>query len=126
MNKRTFIKLLSAAIASPVVLRLLALAGSEKLNNWAGNLEYSTDRMYAASSLEQVQDYVKKQDKLKVLGTRHCFNNIADSKDNFLSLKSMDELVALDPKARTVTVDAGMTYGPVSYTHLTLPTNREV
>jgi alditol oxidase len=111
MNKRTFIKLLSAAIASPVVLRLLALAGSEKLKNWAGNLEYSTDRVYAANSLEQVQDYVKKQDKLKVLGTRHCFNNIADSKDNFLSLKPMDELVALDPKASTVTVDAGMTYG---------------
>ena len=111
MTKRMFIKLVSAALASPVVLRLLAWAGSEKLKNWAGNLEYSTDRLYAANSLEQVQDYVKKQDKLKVLGTRHCFNNIADSKDTFLSLKPMAELVALDPKASTVTVDAGMTYG---------------
>ena len=111
MNKRTFIKLFSAALASPVALRLLAWAGSEKLKNWAGNLEYSTDRLYAANSQEQVQDYVRKQDKLKVLGTRHCFNNIADSKDNFLSLKPMAELVALDPKASTVTVDAGMTYG---------------
>src|SRR5450755_4110463 len=111
MNKRTFIKLLSAAIASPVVLRLLAWAGSDRLKNWAGNLEYSTDRLYAATSLEQVRDYVKKQDKLKVLGTRHCFNNIADSKDSFLSLKPMHEVVALDPEARTVTVAAGMTYG---------------
>ncbi len=46
-----------------------------------------------------------------LLGTRHCFNNIADSTDNFLSLKSMDEVLALDPEAGTVTVDAGMTYG---------------
>ncbi len=70
--------------------------------------------MYAAKSLEQVQDFVKKQAKLKVLGTRHCFNNIADSKDTFLSLKPLDEIVSLDPQARTVTVGAGITYGQLS------------
>jgi alditol oxidase len=111
MNKRTFIKLLSATVASPAILRWLAWAGSDRLKNWAGNIEYSTDRLYDAKSLEQVRAYVKEQDKLKVLGTRHCFNNIADSKNSFLSLKSMDEMVALDPEARTVAVDAGMTYG---------------
>jgi alditol oxidase len=111
MNKRTFIKLLSATVASPAILRCLAWGGSDRLKNWAGNIEYSTDRLYDAKSLEQVRVYVKEQDKLKVLGTRHCFNNIADSKNSFLSLKSMDEMVALDPEGRTVTVDAGMTYG---------------
>src|ERR1022692_3289282 len=45
------------------------------------------------------------------LGTRHCFNSIADSRYNLLSLKPMHEVVALDPVARTVTVDAGITYG---------------
>jgi alditol oxidase len=114
MNKRAFIRLFSAMMASPIVLRVLAWAGSDTLKNWAGNLEYSTDRLYAAESLEQARDFVKKQDKLKVLGTRHCFNNIADSKNIFLSLRAMDELVALDPEARTATVDAGMTYGQLS------------
>ena len=111
MNKRTFIRLLSAMIASPVISPLLARATRDKLTNWAGNLEYGTDRLYPANSLEHVRSYVKKQNKLKVLGTRHCFNNIADSTDNFLSLKSMDGMVALYPEAHTVTVDAGMTYG---------------
>jgi len=111
MNKRTFIKLFSAVMARPAISPLLAWATKDKLKNWAGNLEYSTDRLYSANSLEEVRSYVKKQDKLKVLGTRHCFNNIADSTDNFLSLKSMDKVVALEPEARTVTVDAGMTYG---------------
>jgi alditol oxidase len=111
MNKRTFIKLIAAAIAVPTVSRLLAWAGGERLNNWAGNLEYSTERLYAATSLEQVQDYVKKETNLKVLGTRHCFNNIADSKDSFLSLKAMDKVIALDPAKHTVTVSAGITYG---------------
>jgi xylitol oxidase len=111
VNKRTFIKLFAAAMAIPAVSRLLAWAGGEKLKNWAGNLDYSTDRLYATASLEQVQDYVKKESKLKVLGTRHCFNNIADSKDGFLSLKLMDKVIALDPAKHTVTVGAGITYG---------------
>ena len=111
MNKRTFIKLIGATLASPLVMRMLAWAGQEKLRNWAGNIEYSTDRLQTSTSLEQVQDYVKSQTKLKVLGTRHCFNNIADSKDQFLSLKPMDDVIAFDPAKRTVTVAAGITYG---------------
>jgi xylitol oxidase len=111
MNKRVFVKLFAAALASAPVMRLLAWAGQEKLRNWAGNIEYSTDRVQTSTSLAQVQDYVKTQPRLKVLGTRHCFNNIADSKDGFLSLKPMDEVISLDPAKRTVTVAAGITYG---------------
>src|ERR1700723_4013221 len=111
MNKRTFIKLLAATFASPTVARMLAWAGGEGLKNWAGNLEYSTERVYTSASLEQVKAYVKKENRLKVLGTRHCFNNIADSKDGFLSLKAMDKVISIDPAKRTVTVGAGITYG---------------
>jgi xylitol oxidase len=67
--------------------------------------------LYSAHSREDVRQFVQKQSKLKVLGSRHCFNTIADSRHNLLSLKPMDKVVALDPEARTVTVDAGMTYG---------------
>jgi alditol oxidase len=111
MNKRTFIKLFSAVMASPAISHFLTWAAKDKLKNWAGNLDYGTDRLYSANSLEQVRSYVKKQNKLKVLGTRHCFNKIADSTDNFVSLKPMDELVTVEPEGRTVTVGAGMTYG---------------
>src|SRR6476661_6007363 len=111
MNNRTFIKIFAAAMAIPAVARLLVWAGGERLKNWAGNLEYSTDRLYTATYLEQVRSYVKKENKLKVLGTRHCLNNIADSKDSFLSLKAMNEVIVIDPAARTVKVGAGITYG---------------
>jgi alditol oxidase len=118
MNKRDFIKLFAAAMAVPRGSRLLAWAAGEKLMNWAGNLAYGTDRLYAATSVEKVREYVKKENKLKVLGTRHCFNNIADSKDGFLSLKPMDEVIAIDAAARSATVAAGITYGQLSpYLH---------
>jgi xylitol oxidase len=111
MNKRTFLKLCSAALTGPVLSPLFAWAQGDKLKNWAGNLEYGTERLSTADSLEHVQAFVKKENRLKVLGTRHCFNDIANSSDQFLSVKTMDKVVALDPDARTVTVEAGMTYG---------------
>jgi alditol oxidase len=111
MNKRTFMKLFAAMFTSPLILRVLSWAGQDKLKNWAGNIEYSSDTVQTSTSVAEVREFVKKENKLKVLGTRHCFNNIADSKDIFLSLKPMDEVIALDPAKRTVTVGAGVTYG---------------
>src|SRR5271169_6018880 len=96
MNKRTFLKLSSAAIASSAISPLSAWAAPDKLTNWAGNLEYSTESLYAAKSQQQIQDFVKTHPRFKVLGSRHCFNNIADSQDAFLSLKPLDEIVSLD------------------------------
>ena len=57
---------------------------------------------------------LKNETKLKVLGTRHSFNHIADSKDCFLSLQPMNEIVTLDPAARTVTVAGSITYGQLA------------
>lgn len=112
MNKRTFIKLCSAAATSCVIRPLmLAWAAGNKLKNWAGNFEYGTERVYSPHSLDEMREFVRKQNRLKVLGTRHCFSKIADSTYQFLSLKTMGKVVELDAKARTVTVEAGMTYG---------------
>ena len=86
-------------MAMPVLSPILSWAGGklDKLKNWAGNVEYSTEQLYAADSVEQVKNFVKREEKFKVLGTRHCFNKIADSTNYFLSLKKMDKVVALDP-----------------------------
>lgn len=111
MDKRTFLKLCGAALTSPILASFLRGAQRDKLTNWAGNLEYGTKKLSTAESLERVQEFVRKEKKLKVLGTRHCFNDIANSTDQFLSLKAMDKAVMLDPDARTVTVQGGMKYG---------------
>jgi xylitol oxidase len=60
--------------------------------------------------VEQVRALVRSQESFKVLGTRHCFNTIADSRRLLLSLKQMKG-VSLDAAARTVSVEAGVTYG---------------
>ena len=87
MNKRSFLKVCSSVITGHFLVPRAAWAQAERIKNWAGNLEYSTENLYSAQTLAQVQEFVKKQSILKVLGTRHCFNKIADSKRQFISLK---------------------------------------
>ena len=118
MNRRVFLKqcaMVTGSIISPVNLR----AGSgDRLTNWAGNIGYSTQNLHGATSIDEVRKVVGKQKRLKVLGTRHCFNTIADSADQLLSMKAIDKVVALDPVKRTVTVEAGITYGRLApYLH---------
>ncbi len=88
--------------------------GKQRLTNWAGNLTYSTDRVSEAATVDEVRTFVKGHERLKVLGTRHCFNNIADSQDNLLSLRPMHDVIAIDEDARTVTVGSGISYGQLS------------
>ena len=118
MDKRNFIKFLWAIVAGRIVSPLLAKVPDSKLTNWAGNLEYSTENLCPATSVEQVRQFVKTQNKFKVLGTRHCFNKIADSTNQFLSYKAPDEIISLDSQAHTVTVAANVTYGHLApYLH---------
>jgi alditol oxidase len=111
MTKRAFLELVSSLAAWPALAPLAAWASGSRLKNWAENLEYGSDRLHAARSLDDVRDFVKSQAKLKVLGTRHCFNTIADSRDGFLSIGELGDVIALDGAARTVTVHAGLRYG---------------
>ncbi len=86
-------------------------AAEPPLTNWAGNLRYSTSSLTEAGSVAQVQAFVRRHDHFRVLGTRHCFNDIADSTAHLISLRQMHEVVALDAASRTVTVGAGASYG---------------
>jgi alditol oxidase len=118
MDKRTFLKASGAFVASSVVSRGIwgepaGVSHDAGRTNWAGNYTYSTDHLHVPQTVAEVRQVVKSCDKLKALGARHSFNGIADSKWNQVSLKHLDQMV-LDPKSRTVTVGAGVTYGQLA------------
>lgn len=116
MDKRSFLRKLPL-VAGGVVLSQQALvgcspkAGNSSLKNWAGNLTYSTGNVHYPSTVEKVQEVVKKYDKIKALGSRHSFNRIADSTENLVSLEKMNQVVSLDQSDHTLTVEAGARYG---------------
>lgn len=115
-SRRLFIgrcaSVVSASAVSSAIGRISASAMPDQpLLNWAGNYRYSTQHITSAISLAEIQEFVRKHERFKVLGTRHCFNGIADSTDEFLSLPEMNHVVELDRPARRVTVESGMSYG---------------
>lgn len=92
--------------------------GKGPLKNWAGNITYSTSNVYYPKTVEEVQEIVRKSDKIRPLGSRHSFNRIADSKENQISLKEMNKVVSLDKTANTITVEGGARYGEfAAYLH---------
>ena len=83
-------------------------------SNWAGNYLYRAAQIHAPETVEQVQELVIRSNKVKALGTRHSFNDIADSSGDLISLERFDKILGLDRERRTVTVEAGVRYGQLA------------
>jgi len=81
--------------------------------NWAANLTYRAARLHRPASLDQVQELIAGASRLRVLGSRHSFNDIADA-DELLVLDGLPGEVAVDHDAATVTVPASMRYGELA------------
>lgn len=82
------------------------------LRNWAGNYQFSAVAMHRPRDSDELRRLVAAGRKLKVLGTRHSFNHIADSTDGqLISLEHFKRIDSVDESARTVTIDAGVRYG---------------
>ena len=79
--------------------------------NWAGNYTYRAAQIHRPETVEQIQTLIRDSDRIKALGTRHSFNEIADSSGDLISLERFDKILALDRENRTVTVEAGVRYG---------------
>jgi xylitol oxidase len=119
MNKREFLQM-SSALVTPVGLApwLRSYAApapaadqGAPLKNWAGNLTYGTRRIHEPHTVAEVQRLVRDCTRLRALGTRHCFNTIADSPDNLLSTRALTQVDTVDRAGRTITVGAGVRYG---------------
>ena len=121
MNKRTFLKTSSVIAGGALLAGDISCAPEEKkehLTNWAGNLRYSTGNVHYPNTIGEVQDVIKKSQKLTALGSRHSFNTIADNTENQVSLSHFNRVVSLDKLAGTVTVESGMKYGELApYLH---------
>ena len=74
-------------------------------------MTYSAARLHAPETVAQVQELVRRQHKLRVLGSRHSFNSIADTPEDLISLEHLNRMIAIDRERGTVTVEGGITYG---------------
>lgn len=83
------------------------------LTNWAGNVTFRAARHHRPTSLDELQVLVAGSDRLRVLGTGHSFNRIADTTGDLVSVGDLPTTCEVDDHRRTVTVAGGMRYGEV-------------
>ncbi|MCB0838317.1 MAG: FAD-binding protein [Bacteroidetes bacterium] len=123
MKKRTFLKTTGAIIAGSVLSPLTFCTNPEEKmeekaveairKNWAGNLEYHAKLFHEPANIETVQAIIKESQKIRALGSKHCFNHIADSNFAQISSRSFNKLISIDSAKMTATIGAGAKYGEV-------------
>lgn len=84
------------------------------MKNWAGNYEYQAAAIAQPESLDELQTLVKRSERLKVLGSRHSFNHIADTTVTHVMLGKLPRVLAIDADKRQVKVNGDILYGELS------------
>ncbi|WP_328552787.1 FAD-binding protein [Streptomyces sp. NBC_00358] len=86
------------------------------LTNWAGNITYAAKELHRPSSLEALRTLVADSSRVRVLGSGHSFNEIAEPGADgvLLSLTALPPAVDVDTTARTVRVSGGVRYAELA------------
>jgi alditol oxidase len=83
--------------------------------NWAGSYSFRAERIVAARDAAEVQALVRETvahgGRMRALGTRHSFTDLADTRGTLVTLVGADPRFELDAAAGTVSVGAGVRYG---------------
>ena len=81
--------------------------------NWAGYYEYTAATLHEPTSVEQLQEIVAAAPRIRALGTRHSFNDLADSAE-LVSLAGLEPGILIDDDSETVSFSAGLRYGDLA------------
>jgi alditol oxidase len=83
--------------------------------NWAGTHAYRATRIHRPSTIEELQEIVARAPRIRVLGSRHSFSDVADSAE-LVSLEGLPADIVVDRQRMTVSVGAGVKYGELAET----------
>jgi xylitol oxidase len=82
---------------------------------WAGTHTFAAAGIVQATSIEQVQDAVRgRTGRVRALGTRHSFHDLADTDGTLITVSDIDPAPVLDEDSRTVTAGSGVRYGELA------------
>ncbi len=79
-------------------------------SNWSGHHTYGATVVHRPRTVDEVQAVVSAAPRIRALGSKHSFNDIADSVE-LVSLDALEPAVAIDEASETVSFSAGMRYG---------------
>jgi xylitol oxidase len=79
--------------------------------NWAGTHRFGAKEVLSARNADDVARLIAGGGRFKALGTRHSFNDMADSEGTLLDMGSLNFDPTIDEAGQRVTAPAGMSYG---------------
>jgi xylitol oxidase len=82
--------------------------------NWARNVTFGAQAYERPASLDEVRGLVGRSDRIRVLGSGHSFNRIADTTGAQLSLAGLPAEIDIDTASSRVRISAGLTYAQVA------------
>ncbi|KQQ92644.1 FAD-binding protein [Leifsonia sp. Leaf325] len=82
--------------------------------NWAGNLAYGARQVMTPHTYGELAGLLRSETHVRMLGTRHSFNRIADTSGVLISLAMLHPVLEIDSAARTVRVSGGLRYGDLA------------
>jgi xylitol oxidase len=87
---------------------------SERVTNWAGNVVFGARRVHRPGSMDEVRSLVGSGGPLRVLGSGHSFNRMADTTGDLVSLAGLPRVAAVAPDRKSVRIDGGIRYGDLA------------
>ncbi|MFF4543883.1 FAD-binding protein [Streptomyces sp. NPDC001435] len=89
---------------------------TETVTNWARNITYTAGELHRPDSLDALGALVSGSSRVRVLGSGHSFNKIADPGADgvLLSIAGLPPVLDVDTTARTVRVSGGVRYAELA------------
>ncbi|WP_109001091.1 FAD-binding protein [Streptomyces rishiriensis] len=89
---------------------------TETVTNWAGNIVFAAKEVHRPRSLDELRALVSGSARVRVLGSGHSFNKIAEPGGDgvLLSLDGLTGEIDVDVSARTVRVGGGVRYAELA------------
>ena len=79
--------------------------------NWAGNVRFQPRRLHRPRSMEELRRALQGSDRVRVVGSAHSFNRVADTEGVLIDLAEMPRGLDVDSAGRRARVSGGWTYG---------------
>ena len=83
-------------------------------HNWSDTHTYTARTLHRPATLDEARRIVAGAQRVRALGSRHSFNDLADSPGDLITLEDLPPDIEIDAEASTVSVNGAVRYGDLA------------
>lgn len=120
MKRKEFVKVSSLVAAGTILSPMISCLSKKtkemeqeiilERKNWGQNIIFKAKNLEEPNSIEKLQELMRNGGNKKGLGSKHSYNDIADSPMTQISLRKLNKIISIDETKSTVTIEGGIKY----------------